>query len=58
VELQQLATDARDRFYPRELFEETQQLIPGSVLLRVPGRGRLTAMASSQSMSAVWAFLA
>ena len=41
-----IVAGARDRFYPRGLLEETQQLIPGSVLVRIPRRGHLTVMSS------------
>jgi len=53
-----IAAGARDRFYPRELLEETQRLIPGSELLRIPRRGHLTAMAASQFTAKVRTFLA
>jgi pimeloyl-ACP methyl ester carboxylesterase len=39
-----IVAGARDHFYPRSLLEETQRLIPGSVLHTIPRRGHLTAM--------------
>lgn len=46
-----IVAGARDRFYPQPLVEETQRLIPGSVLELIPRRGHLTVM-SSRSLAA------
>lgn len=43
----------RDRFYPGPLLDETRQLIPASVLLRIPRRGHLTVMTDSRVVAAV-----
>jgi pimeloyl-ACP methyl ester carboxylesterase len=48
---------ARDRFYPRPLLEETQRLIPGSVLHVVPRRGHLTAGGDRRAIAAIRGFL-
>jgi pimeloyl-ACP methyl ester carboxylesterase len=48
-----IVAGARDRFYGAELLEETQRLIPGSVLLRIPRRGHMTVMADSRLIEAV-----
>lgn len=48
---------ARDRFYPRPLLEETQRLIPGSVLRRFPRRGHLTVMNDRRLGLAIRSFL-
>jgi pimeloyl-ACP methyl ester carboxylesterase len=48
---------ARDRFYPRSLLEETQQLIPGSRLHVVPRRGHLTAVGNARAIAVVRGFL-
>lgn len=53
-----IAAGARDRFYPRPLLEETQRLIPGSLLRMAPRRGHLTALNDPRLMAAVGAFLA
>lgn len=53
-----IVAGARDRFYPRQLLEETQQLIPGSSLRRFPRRGHLTVMTDPRLAPAVRAFLA
>jgi pimeloyl-ACP methyl ester carboxylesterase len=52
-----IVAGSRDRFYPRRLLEETQQLIPGSVLHRIPRRGHLTVMTSSRLIPLMRAFL-
>jgi pimeloyl-ACP methyl ester carboxylesterase len=52
-----IAVGSRDRFYPRQLLEETQQLIPGSVLLRIPRRGHLTVMAAPRLRATMRGFL-
>lgn len=52
-----IAAGARDRFYPRPLLEETQRLIPGSLLRTAPRRGHLTAMTDPRLAAAVRAFL-
>jgi pimeloyl-ACP methyl ester carboxylesterase len=52
-----IAAGERDRFYPRELLEETQHLISGSRLLLVPRRGHLTALGASQFRVTVREFL-
>lgn len=52
-----IAAGSRDRFYPRRLLEETQQLIPGSVLLRIPRRGHLTAPAAPRLTATMRGFL-
>jgi pimeloyl-ACP methyl ester carboxylesterase len=53
-----IVAGARDRFYPRQLLEETQQLIPRSVLIRIPRRGHLTVLSSPRLAAAVRGFLA
>ena len=52
-----IAAGSRDRFYPRRLLEETQQLIPGSVLLRIPRRGHPTVMAAPRLTATMRGFL-
>jgi pimeloyl-ACP methyl ester carboxylesterase len=52
-----IAAGARDRFYPRPLLEETQRLIPGSLLRLAPRRGHLTAMTDLRLAAALRAFL-
>jgi pimeloyl-ACP methyl ester carboxylesterase len=52
-----IAAGSRDRFYSRRLLEETQQLIPGSALLRVPRRGHLTVMAAPRLTATMRGFL-
>ena len=52
-----IAVGSRDRFYPRQLAEETQQLIPGSVLLRIPRRGHLTVLAAPRLTATMRGFL-
>jgi pimeloyl-ACP methyl ester carboxylesterase len=53
-----IVAGSRDRFYPRQLLEETQQLIPGSLLHRIPRRGHVTVMSSSRLTQLVRGFLA
>jgi pimeloyl-ACP methyl ester carboxylesterase len=53
-----IAAGARDRFYPRQLLEETQELIPGSVLVRIPRRGHLNVMSSPRLTATVRGFIA
>jgi pimeloyl-ACP methyl ester carboxylesterase len=53
-----IVVGARDRFYPQDLVEETQRLIPGSVLHRLPRRGHLTVMSDARFGPLVRAFLA
>lgn len=53
-----IVAGTRDRFYPRQLPEETQQLIPGSVLRLLPRRGHLTVMSHPRLAPTVRAFLA
>jgi pimeloyl-ACP methyl ester carboxylesterase len=48
-----IVAGARDRFYPAALLEETQRLIPGSVLLRIPRRGHMTVMGDSRLVARV-----
>lgn len=48
---------ARDRFYPQPLLQETQRLIPGSVLHVIPRRGHMTVMTGSRWSSIVRAHL-
>lgn len=52
-----IAAGSRDRFYPRQLLEETQRLIPGSVLLRIPRRGHLTVMTAPRLTATMRGFL-
>src|SRR5262245_50062094 len=52
-----IVAGTRDRFYPRQLLEETQQLIPGSVLHRFPRRGHLTVMTDTRLAPLMRAFL-
>lgn len=53
-----ITAGTRDRFYPRQVLDETQQLIPGSVLLHVPRRGHLTVMTAPRFTATVRGFLA
>jgi pimeloyl-ACP methyl ester carboxylesterase len=53
-----IAAGTRDRFYPQQLLEETQQLIPGSVLRRLPRRGHLTVTSDARLAATVRGFLA
>lgn len=48
---------ARDRFYPQPLLQETQMLIPGSVLRVIHRRGHMTVMTGSRWSSIVRAHL-
>lgn len=48
-----IVAGARDRSYPMPLLEETQRLIPGSVLHVIPRRGHLTAMTARGFPAAV-----
>jgi pimeloyl-ACP methyl ester carboxylesterase len=48
---------ARDRFYPRPLLEETQRLIPGSLLHVVPRRGHLTAAGDRRAVAIMRGFI-
>lgn len=52
-----IAAGSRDRFYPRRLLEETQRLIPGSILLPIPRRGHLTVMAAPRLTATLRGFL-
>jgi len=52
-----IAAGTRDRFYPRELLEETQQLIPGSVLRRFPRHGHLRVMSDPRLNATMRGFL-
>lgn len=52
-----IVAGARDRFYPKSLLEETQRLIPGSVLYTIPRRGHLTAMTAPSFTAVVRAHL-
>ncbi|HKE79178.1 MAG TPA: alpha/beta hydrolase [Solirubrobacteraceae bacterium] len=52
-----IVAGADDRFYDRELFEETARLIPGSELHVVPGRGHVTVMGDRAARSALASFL-
>ena len=47
----------RDRFYPGWLLDETRQLIPGSILQRIPRRGHLTVMTNPRLVPTVRAHL-
>ena len=47
----------RDRFYPGWLLDETGQLIPGSILQRVPRHGHLTVMTTPRLVPIVRAHL-
>jgi pimeloyl-ACP methyl ester carboxylesterase len=42
-----------DRFYAPELFEETTQLIPGSELHLLDGKGHITALQDKRMLEAV-----
>ena len=53
-----IVAGARDRFYPQELLEDTQRLIAGSVLHRIPRRGHLTVMNDSRATGLMRGFLA
>jgi pimeloyl-ACP methyl ester carboxylesterase len=53
-----IVAGSRDRFYPRQLLEETQALIPGSVLERFPRRGHLTVLSHPRLIRMMRAFLA
>jgi len=52
-----IAAGSRDRFYPRRLLEETQQLIPGTVLLRIPRRGHHTVLTAPRLTATMRGFL-
>lgn len=52
-----IAAGARDRFYPRPLLEETQRLIPGSIVRTVPRRGHLTVMSDARLTATLRGFL-
>jgi pimeloyl-ACP methyl ester carboxylesterase len=53
-----IVAGTRDRFYPQELLEDTQRLIAGSVLHRIPRRGHLTVMNDARATALVRGFLA
>jgi pimeloyl-ACP methyl ester carboxylesterase len=53
-----IVAGTRDRFYPQELLEDTQRLIDGSVLHRIPRRGHLTVMNDSRATGVMRGFLA
>lgn len=52
-----LVAGARDRFYPRALFEETAALIPDSRLLLVPRRGHVDVTRDVRATATIAAFL-
>lgn len=52
-----LIAGGRDRFYERELFEETARLIPGSRLVLHPEHGHMTVTASPRTIAEVTGFL-
>jgi pimeloyl-ACP methyl ester carboxylesterase len=52
-----LIAGGRDRFYERELFEETARLIPGCRLVLQPERGHMTVTASPRTTAEVIGFL-
>lgn len=52
-----IVAGTRDRFHPRRLLEETQRLIPRSILVRIPRRGHLTVMTSPRLTATVRCFL-
>ena len=52
-----IVAGARDRFYPRSVLEETQRLIPGSMLHVVPRRGHVTVTADRRANELVRVFL-
>lgn len=53
-----IVAGGRDRFYSRELFECTQQLIPHSSLCLRPRRGHTTVLFDPKAVATVQAFLA
>jgi pimeloyl-ACP methyl ester carboxylesterase len=53
-----IGAGAKDRFYGRELFEETARLIPRSQLVLIPGRGHITALGTARLTHSVAGFLA
>ena len=53
-----IVAGGRDRFYSRELFERTQQLIPGSRLYLRARRGHVTVAFDPKAVAAIQGFLA
>jgi pimeloyl-ACP methyl ester carboxylesterase len=52
-----LVGGARDRFYDQDLYRETADLIPGSSLLLVPGRGHVSVVGDARTRARVAQFL-
>ena len=52
-----LVGGGRDRFYDRELFEQTARLIPGSVLEIHPDRGHITVLSDPRAVAQIRGFL-
>jgi pimeloyl-ACP methyl ester carboxylesterase len=52
-----LVGGGRDRFYDRELFEQTARLIPGCVLEMHPERGHITVLSDSRAVAQIRDFL-
>lgn len=53
-----IVAGGRDRFYSRELFERTRELIPGSRLYLRPRRGHVTVAFDSKAVATIEGFLA
>lgn len=52
-----LVGGGRDRFYDRELFEQTARLIPGCVLEMHPERGHITVLSDPRAVAQIRGFL-
>lgn len=52
-----LVGGGRDRFYDKELFEETARLIPGCVLEMHPARGHITVLSDPHAVAQICRFL-
>lgn len=52
-----LVGGGRDRFYDRELFEQTARLIPGCVLEMHPERGHITVISDRRAVAQIRGFL-
>jgi pimeloyl-ACP methyl ester carboxylesterase len=52
-----LVGGGRDRFYDRELFEETARLIPGCMLEMHPKRGHITVLSDPRAVAQIRGFL-
>src|SRR6202044_1954333 len=52
-----LVGGGRDRFYDRELFEQTARLIPGCLLEIHPKRGHITVLSDPRAVAQIRGFL-